>query len=170
MHSDRLMNIGRGPKKVLPSRYRSVQGLHDHLGREAMASYAIGPKATVQPMLTAVCQNGDVVPLLVAYQSDAAREEFYEQTRMLFRLWNVVRFGFMFEAWLTRHQGAISPLRTDDSSRMEVLLTFAVGKGEVVQSANELVRDWKTGAVTKFKPVLDLGDSLDHPLLSLLRD
>lgn len=162
--------IGKGPKRDLPIEFESVNGLLDHMA-QYVRDYWLGENARdkddknkqFMPMVTAVCANGDIVPMMVGTNFDEeSKDDFVEMCQMNFQKWGVERYVFASEAWLACYDGSAAKDALDGGKprlqpsqvegRIEVVTIQAVDRdGSHAFAALEMVRDWQTGLVVELK-------------------
>ncbi len=161
--------IGKGPKRDLPVDFETVNGLIDHMTRY-VRDYWLGEDARDKddakkqflPMVTAVCANGDIVPMMIGTNFDEdSKDDLVEMCQINFNKWGVVRYVFASEAWLASYEGDAARAELDKKdrlppsqveSRVEVMTIQAVDRdGTHAFAALEMVRDWSTGLVTDLK-------------------
>ena len=158
-----VMQIGKGPRKPLAKDYSSVENLAAHMVQYLREWWA-EPEQTVesefQPMLIAVCKNGDIVPIVVSSDFDAdGKDAFADQCRTMFELWDVERYVFTSEAWMAPGRiGASEGLPRNEmpsqrEDRMEVVIVTAVERERSIFICLEMVRDWITGKITDLREV-----------------
>lgn len=161
--------IGKGPKKDLPIEFESVNGMLDHM-ITYVRGFWLGPDArdkddkdkSFMPMITAVCENGDILPIMVGSGMDeASKDDLVEMCQKNFQQWGVVRYVFASEAWIASYSGDAAreamdnpnrPMPSQMENRIEAMTIQAIDKdGSQASAALEMVRDWQTGLVTDLK-------------------
>lgn len=146
-----LENLGRGPKQKMPPLFGDVTTLHEFLIGMHKKFYAdADADAVLQPMVFVVCENGDVAPIMTAFDGDDTKDAFAAFLRENFPKWGVVRYAFFAEAWaavIDHPKGEyVRPSQSDN--RKEIVATVCIDRdGTQKMSTLELVRDWQTGKV-----------------------
>lgn len=150
-------DIGRGPAKPIPAELETVNGFIDMMTAKHAEFYHENPDAEFQPLLMVLCENGDLIPVMVdGFGNDDQKDLFCAQMRVAFKLWRVKSYVFAMEAWLSYAAAkAVNPDGTIDSDksaskqsdRKEVVFTIAIDKdGNKAKSCLEIIRDYKGGA------------------------
>ena len=161
--------IGKGPKKDLPIEFETVNGMLDHMVNY-IRDYWLGPNArdpkdkdkSFTPMITAVCANGDILPIVIGSSFDEdSKDDLVEMCQKNFQKWGVVRYVFASEAWIASYTGDDAqkamkdpnrPMPSQMENRIEAMTIQAIDKdGSQASAALEMVRDWQTGLVTDLK-------------------
>lgn len=156
-----VTQIGRGPKVEMDPIFGSVQTMCDYMTAQHKEYFAHADAEAddqYRPMLFAVCENGEIVPILTDFQSDEQKDFFCAQMAVAFKLWRVVRYAFAMEAWftdnVTEENKHIAPSQRDD--RKEMIFTSVIDKdGSTAFSSLEMIRDWTTGKVTELRDTTD---------------
>ena len=150
-------DIGRGPAKPIPAELETVNGFIDMMTAKHAEFYHENPDAEFQPLLMVLCENGDLIPVMVdGFGNDDQKDLFCAQMRVAFKLWRVKSYVFAMEAWLSYAAAkAVNPDGTIDSDksaskqsdRKEVVFTIAIDKdGNKAKSCLEIIRDYQGGA------------------------
>lgn len=161
--------IGKGPKKDLPIEFETVNGMLDHMVNY-VRDFWLGPNArdpqdkdkSFTPMITAVCANGDILPIVIGTSFDEeSKDDLVEMCQKNFAAWGVVRYVFASEAWIASYSGDDAqkamkdpnrPMPSQVESRIEAMTIQVIDKdGSQASAALEMVRDWQTGLVTDLK-------------------
>lgn len=153
----KVSDIGRGPAKPIPPEIETVEGFLDMIVAKHAEFYQENPNTEFRPMIIALCENGDMVPIMIGGDgSEEAKEAFCLQMGVAFKLWRVKSYVFSNEAWLSFAAASqINPDGTIDEDksaskqpdRKEVLFTSAVAKdGTSAHNCMEIIRDYKGGA------------------------
>lgn len=146
--------IGQGPAKPIPTEIATVEGFLKKIADHHAMWYQNNPDGEFRPLLMVLCENGDLIPILVAgFGEDEEKTVFCEQMRETFKKWRVKSYVFAMEAWMSSM--SVSDLNEDgtiDSSkspskqpdRKEVVFTIAVDKdGNKAQNCLEIIRDYQ---------------------------
>ncbi|RYD68574.1 MAG: hypothetical protein EOP83_00575 [Verrucomicrobiaceae bacterium] len=150
--ADGASKIGQGPAREIIADFASTDAVVQHLVQHARTYWLDASdedKAeegrSFAPMILAICQNGDVVPVVVGGGfDDEEKDAFVSAMREQFQKWGVVRYGFMSEAWVaTYDKGEDASLRpAERMNRVEVMTICAADKdGNTSFTALEMVRD-----------------------------
>lgn len=156
-----ISEIGRGPQVEMDPIFGSVDtmcGFMTTQHHEYFARPDTQADDQYRPMLFAVCENGQVVPILTDFSSDQEKDFFCAQMAVAFKLWRVVRYSFAMEAWfatdITEENKHLAPSQRED--RKEMIFTSVIDKdGSSAFSALEMIRDWQTGKVTELRDMTD---------------
>lgn len=153
--------IGKGPKKPLPRRFQTLDGLldaHEEHVRAWWKEHGSDASASHRPMIIAVCKNGDIVPVMAMLAFDEAmKDQFADHMRGLLHQWRAERYVFISEAWLAEIDTTkddpgwehLPPSQRND--RKEIMMLVAADRKKTKERMLEMVRDWTTGCVTELK-------------------
>ena len=97
-------------------------------------------------MLVAVLPSGEQRALMLAFDGDDEKARMLATTRQVMRVWGVVAYGLMIEAWTTTHaKGEVPRVKPRDSERRREVVMVAVcdAGGARRVSAPEIHRDEK---------------------------
>lgn len=155
-------SIGRSPAKPIPTEVQSVEGFLKLVVDRHGAFYFENPRAEFRPLLLVLCENGDMVPIMAAFDGEDSKDEFCAEMRHQFKEWRVKSYVFAMEAWLStlstvdlNEDGSIDddkrPSKQPD--RKEVVFTLAIDRdGNKAKSCLEIHRNYK-GEVSHIEPM-----------------
>lgn len=149
-----FQSIGRGPAKPIPPEIATVEGFLKKITDHHASWYQDNPDRQFRPLLMVLCENGDMVPILVeGFSEEEEKQAFCEQMREAFKAWGVKSYVFAMEAWLSFASAAmLNPDGTIDRTkspseqpdRKEVIFTVAVDRnGKKAQNCLEIIRDFQ---------------------------